>query len=237
MCATPRSPMISLVPILFAKAASQPITYMVRIYSTPARVGRISAAPCANAGHRASERAVSVSPQDPPAPNRGRSNRRDTAPSRRSDGTGNTASPPHDRQGRVGRISEAPSQATARANGPSASFAPIRLLRLADAPIGGILPRRDAAMERGIRPVHRMIDKPVPDRVEVDMVHVSGIVPLVADRMFPEAKLPDAALAPPAPDRRATFGRRQRIAERLLQFAPAAGTSSSFGGSVQMQSI
>ena len=80
-----------------------------------------------------------------------------------------------------------------------------------------------------------MIDKTVLHWVEVDVIHVAGIIPRVADRVFPKTPLPDAALAAPAPDRRARFGGRQRPGERLLQFAPAAGKIAVIGGSVQMQ--
>ena len=51
-----------------------------------------------------------------------------------------------------------------------------------------------------------MIDKTVPDRVDVHVVRVDGIVLHVADAMFPKPPLPDAALAVPPPDRRTVGG-------------------------------
>jgi hypothetical protein len=80
-----------------------------------------------------------------------------------------------------------------------------------------------------------MSDETVFHRVEMRVIHVAGVIPLIADRMFPEAPLPDAALPAPVPHRRAAFGRRERLGERLFQSPPATGKSSSSGGKVHMQ--
>jgi hypothetical protein len=65
------------------------------------------------------------------------------------------------------------------------------------APLAGIRAELYIAMERGIRPIRGAAHMPVPDRVEVDVVHVSLPIGLIAQGVFPEATLPDAALAFP----------------------------------------
>ena len=53
------------------------------------------------------------------------------------------------------------------------------------------------SMKRGIWPIRGAAHVPVFDWVEVDVVHVSLPIGLIAQGMFPEAALPDAALAFP----------------------------------------
>ncbi len=50
-------------------------------------------------------------------------------------------------------------------------------------------------MEGGVGSVRGGFCQAVFGRVEVDIVHVRRVIGLVADGVFPEAPLPDAALA------------------------------------------
>ena len=50
-------------------------------------------------------------------------------------------------------------------------------------------------MERRIRPITDLRHKPVLDRVDVNVVDVTGEIVGIADGMFPMAPLPDTAFA------------------------------------------
>lgn len=52
-----------------------------------------------------------------------------------------------------------------------------------------------AAVERLILPVRDMFDQAVFDGIEMNVIHVRGIVAFIAHGVFPDAALPDAALA------------------------------------------
>jgi len=64
-------------------------------------------------------------------------------------------------------------------------------------------------MKAGEWPISGPGYETVLDRVEMDVIHMSGIVAFVADRVFPIAPLPDAALAPPRHDCRPLLDVRQ----------------------------
>ena len=67
--------------------------------------------------------------------------------------------------------------------------------RCAGWPIGGIEALFHAAVERLILPVRDMFDQAVFDGIEMNVIHVRGIVAFIAHGVFPDAALPDAALA------------------------------------------
>jgi hypothetical protein len=62
-------------------------------------------------------------------------------------------------------------------------------------PIDRIQPERDTFGEARERPVGGTCRKPVLHRVEMDIVHVDGVIPVVADRVLPIPALPDAGFA------------------------------------------
>lgn len=68
-----------------------------------------------------------------------------------------------------------------------------------------------------------MLDQTVLDRVEMDVIEMAGEIPLVADCVLPIAALPDTAFAAAGHSRRSRFDGRQRLGERDLDRAPAAG--------------
>ena len=56
-------------------------------------------------------------------------------------------------------------------------------------------PGRDIAVKRRERPITHALDQAVFDGIDVTIFHMAAIVIIVADQMFPEATLPNAALA------------------------------------------
>src|SRR3954469_14063441 len=74
-----------------------------------------------------------------------------------------------------------------------------------------------------MRPIRRMPDQAMLDRVEMNVVRVRGEISLVADRVFPISPLPDAAFTTHASYRWPTFVDRQSLREGNLDRAPAAG--------------
>jgi hypothetical protein len=62
-------------------------------------------------------------------------------------------------------------------------------------PIRWILPPRDGSPERGIRPIERPRDKPVFDRIEMDIIDVPGKIVSIAHRMLPKSVLPNLGLS------------------------------------------
>ena len=67
----------------------------------------------------------------------------------------------------------------------------------------------------------RYLREPVLDRVKVDVIHVSGIIAIVADRVLPIAALPNPALALVRPA--AVPGIGQRLREARLDPPPSIG--------------
>src|SRR3970040_2098578 len=63
------------------------------------------------------------------------------------------------------------------------------------APLAEIRTELYMATKRGVRPIRGAAHMAVFDRVEVDVVHVSLPIILIAQGVVPEAALPDAALA------------------------------------------
>ncbi len=62
-------------------------------------------------------------------------------------------------------------------------------------PIRRIIPPPDGTPERGMRPIDRPRDKPVFDRIEMDIVDMSGKIVGIAHRMLPKPALPNPALS------------------------------------------
>ena len=62
---------------------------------------------------------------------------------------------------------------------------------------------------------------PVLDRIEVQVIHVVGVVPFIADGVFPEAPLPDASLATVHPHLGSLFGLWESLGKTRLDEAPA----------------
>ena len=50
-------------------------------------------------------------------------------------------------------------------------------------------------MKRRIRPIHHLRHKPVPDRIDMDVIHVTREIIVIANGMLPIASLPDTAFA------------------------------------------
>jgi hypothetical protein len=81
----------------------------------------------------------------------------------------------------------------------------------------------NAAAKRKVRPISRMLDHSVLDRIEMDVIEMAGEIPLVADCVLPTAALPNIAFAATGHNRRSRFDGRQRLGKRDLDRAPAAG--------------
>jgi len=96
---------------------------------------------------------------------------------------------------------------------------------------GEIHPLHDPTVERGARPIRLL------HRIDVDVIHMGRVVLLVADRMFPESPLPDAALALGGADRRSPFGPRQGLGEGDLDRLPAGRVVRVIGWHVQTACI
>ena len=77
------------------------------------------------------------------------------------------------------------------------------------------------AVKAGVRPVDRMANPAVFDRVAVDVMKVDVVIRRAADRVFPEASLPDAAFAGFLPAGRAVFVRWQTARKRGFDQPPA----------------
>ena len=76
-----------------------------------------------------------------------------------------------------------------------------------------------------MRPVARSAYETVPDRIEMDVLHVRAEIPIVPDQVFPVAALPDRLLTPCAATRIAAGQaviERVRPGERLLDLPPAS---------------
>jgi hypothetical protein len=73
-----------------------------------------------------------------------------------------------------------------------------------------------------MRPICRVSDETVLDRVEVDVIKMNGKVPIIADRMLPIAALPDAALAAANHYRGSRFDSGHRFGKCDLDRAPTA---------------
>lgn len=103
------------------------------------------------------------------------------------------------------------------------------------APINRIHPPRHTPAKRRIRPVRRMRNQSVLNRIEMNVVHMRGIIPIVAHRMFPKAALPDTR----SPLRTRTAERRSvcgiAAANSVFTACHRPEKSASPGGSVQMQ--
>ena len=84
-----------------------------------------------------------------------------------------------------------------------------------------------------MRPVADARDKAVFDRIDVAIFAVAAEILVVADQIFPEPALPDAAFAARDADRAARFGVRDGLREDDLDQPPAEQKSASSGGSVQ----
>jgi hypothetical protein len=87
---------------------------------------------------------------------------------------------------------------------------------------GGIEAICDAPAKRRVRPIRRVFRQAMLDRVEMRVVHMSGIIAIVADRMFPIPPLLDAALPAAGHDRRARLSLRQGF--RKCDFDCASST-------------
>jgi hypothetical protein len=62
-------------------------------------------------------------------------------------------------------------------------------------PILGIDSKLHHTMERRIRPIADSRHEPVLDRVDMDVIHMTREIVLIANGMFPIAPLPDATFA------------------------------------------
>src|SRR5690606_38695671 len=88
-------------------------------------------------------------------------------------------------------------------------------------PIRRIHPSTHRAMKGGIRPIHHASDVAVLERVDMDVIHVTAKILLVADLVLPVAPLPDAALIA-QPIRQGTrLAQRQASRELTFQYLPA----------------
>jgi len=68
-----------------------------------------------------------------------------------------------------------------------------------------------------------MLDQTALDRIEMDVIEMAGEVSVVADYVLPIAALRNTAFAAAGHRRRSRFDGRQRLGERDLDRAPAAG--------------
>ncbi len=62
-------------------------------------------------------------------------------------------------------------------------------------PIRRILAPPDCSPERGMRPIDRPCDKPVSDRIEMDIVDTPAKIVGITHRMLPKPALPNPALS------------------------------------------
>lgn len=62
-------------------------------------------------------------------------------------------------------------------------------------PIDRIRTERNTQGEARKRPVGGMCGKPVLDRIEMDVVHMNGVIRVAADRVLPIPALPNAGIA------------------------------------------
>ena len=73
-------------------------------------------------------------------------------------------------------------------------------------PIRGIDASCHVSVKRGIRPIPHAAYQAVFDGIDVNIIDVRGVVPIVADRVLPEASLPDAPLTSHGAHRGSGFG-------------------------------
>ena len=78
-------------------------------------------------------------------------------------------------------------------------------------------------MKTRIRPIHHAPGIPMLHRIEMQIIHMTRIIPLIADRMLPKAPLPDTPLAPRRPDKRTPFRFRKLSCEPRLDEPPTIG--------------
>ena len=90
-------------------------------------------------------------------------------------------------------------------------------------PIERINTLLDTTMKTRIRPIHHAPGIPMLHRIEMQIIHMTRIIPLIADRMLPKAPLPDTPLAPRRPDKRTPFRFRKLSCEPRLDKPPAIG--------------
>ena len=84
-----------------------------------------------------------------------------------------------------------------------------------------------------MRPIPDPAHKPMLDGIDVTILHITRIVRVVSDQMFPEPALPDAALAARLPNRAAPLLLRTRFREARLDEAPPGGEIGIFGRQTQ----
>lgn len=63
-------------------------------------------------------------------------------------------------------------------------------------PMTRIEPPGHRPMKGRERPIRDMVRQPMAYRVEMNVIHVRGVIAIIADRMFPKPALPDAAFTP-----------------------------------------
>ena len=82
-----------------------------------------------------------------------------------------------------------------RRAGEGGSLAIQCLNRRIGSPMGFVDTGLHVAVKAGVRPVDRMANPAVFDRVVVDVMKVGVVIRRTADRVFPEASLPDTSFA------------------------------------------
>jgi proteic killer suppression protein len=86
------------------------------------------------------------------------------------------------------------------------------------APAARINHRRNTPMKRRKRPITRIRNEAMPDRIEMDIIHVQPVIPIIVNRMFPKPSLPNPTLALANPARRARLPNRHAFRKRGRAF-------------------
>jgi hypothetical protein len=100
-------------------------------------------------------------------------------------------------------------------------------------PVAWIHSAGNAAAKGRIRPIRRMLDQTVLDRIETDVIEMGGEIPLVTDCVLPIVALPDTAFAAFGHNRRSQAG--NDLANAILIARQRPGKSASPSGKLHTQ--
>lgn len=104
---------------------------------------------------------------------------------------------------------------------PSKALARLWNINVPSCPRDWINAARNMLMKRRVGPVPQVGHEAVLRRVEMNIIHMRGIIPVVSDRVFPEPPLPNATLAFADSAGRPMLSVRQALGEASLYGLPS----------------
>src|SRR4030067_3694756 len=100
-------------------------------------------------------------------------------------------------------------------------------LVISPTPVNRIKPLRNTSTKTRIRPIHHAPRRHMLHGIEMQIIHMTRIIPLIADCMFPETPLPDTPLTTRRPNKRTPFSLRKLSREPRLDPPPPHAESEN----------